>query len=116
MTSGIPDSDRSGQSRVTIDALLTAPSFALLHRPNSVRDGQIEVLFGDASTVAALADLKADLAPGPAETTHRMLAAIPYRQVAERGFDCIDDGEPIRVLTVTGQATIEKRYLFELLP
>ena len=60
MTSAIPDSDRSRQPSVTLGALLTAPSFELLHRPDSVGDGQIEVLFGDTSAVAALADLKAD--------------------------------------------------------
>ena len=45
-----------------------------------------------------------------------MLAAIPYRQVAEKGFECIDDGEPIRAITVTAHTTIEKSRLLELLP
>jgi 2-amino-4-deoxychorismate synthase len=69
--------------------------FALLHRNGA---DHVEILTGDAVTVATLADIP--LSPG-APT----LAVIPYRQIAERGFDCVDDGAPLECMRVTGRET-----------
>jgi phenazine biosynthesis protein phzE len=65
--------------------------FALLHRDGA---DHVEVLTGDVVTVGALADIP--LSPGT-----QTLAVIPYRQIAERGFDCVDDGAPLECLRVT---------------
>jgi len=67
--------------------------FAYLHRDGA---DQIEVLSGDVVTVATLADipLEADR-PGP-----QTLALVPYRQIAERGFECVDDGVPLQCLRI----------------
>jgi phenazine biosynthesis protein phzE len=68
--------------------------FALLHRDGA---DHVEVLTGDVVTVAALADIP--LTPGrPGPQT---LALVPYRQIAERGFDCVDDGAPLECLRIT---------------
>ncbi len=64
--------------------------FALLHRDGA---DHVEVLTGDVRTVATLADIP--LHPG-----RPTLAVIPYRQIAERGFDCVDDGAPLECLLV----------------
>jgi phenazine biosynthesis protein phzE len=64
--------------------------FALLHRDGA---DHVEVLTGDVVTVATLADIP--LSPGG-----RTLAVVPYRQIAERGFDCVDDGAPLECLRV----------------
>jgi phenazine biosynthesis protein phzE len=72
--------------------------FALLHRDGAEH---VEVLTGDVVTVATLADIP--LCPGG-----RTLAVVPYRQIAERGFDCVDDGAPLECLRVEGY---EKRPL-----
>jgi phenazine biosynthesis protein phzE len=69
--------------------------FALLHRDGA---DHVEVLTGDVVTVATLADIP--LAPG-----RPTLAVIPYRQIAERGFDCVDDGAPLECLLVTSRTT-----------
>jgi 2-amino-4-deoxychorismate synthase len=61
--------------------------FALLHRDGA---DHVEVLTGDVITVATLADIPI----GPT------LALIPYRQITERGFDCVDDGAPLECLVV----------------
>jgi 2-amino-4-deoxychorismate synthase len=69
--------------------------FAYLHRDGA---DQIEVLTGDIVTVATLADIPLDPArPGP-----QTLALVPYRQIAERGFDCVDDGAPLQCLRIAG--------------
>jgi phenazine biosynthesis protein phzE len=65
--------------------------FALLHRDGA---DHVEVLTGDVITVATLADI-------PIRETLPTLAVIPYRQIAERGFDCVDDGAPLECLLAT---------------
>ncbi|MFF5292096.1 anthranilate synthase family protein [Paractinoplanes globisporus] len=69
--------------------------FALLHRDGA---DHVEVLTGDVITVATLADI-------PVEPGRQTLAVIPYRQIAERGFDCVDDGAPLECLLITSRGT-----------
>ncbi|MCO8274986.1 anthranilate synthase family protein [Actinoplanes sp. TRM 88003] len=64
--------------------------FALLHRDGA---DHVEVLTGDVVTVAALDDI-------PLHRGRPTLAVIPYRQITERGFDCVDDGAPLECLIV----------------
>jgi len=64
--------------------------FAYLHRDGA---DHVEVLTGDVVTVATLADI-------PLEPGHPTLALVPYRQIAERGFACVDDGAPLECLLV----------------
>ncbi len=69
--------------------------FALLHRDGA---DHVEILDGDVVTVATLADIP--LTPG-----QQTLALVPYRQIAERGFDCVDDGAPLECLLVRSRRT-----------
>lgn len=76
-----------------VDRLLRddAPPFALLRRRTPGRDHDtVEVLTGEVREVARLADLPVGELPS--------LALVPYRQIAERGFDVTDDGTPLAVL------------------
>lgn len=88
---------------------LRAPAFALLHRPETNGPGSLDVLVGDVSQVTALADIALP-EPGhvPLEPAARpdVLALIPYRQIHERGFACVDDGSPLITITVTGHQTV----------
>jgi phenazine biosynthesis protein phzE len=80
--------------------LLGAPDpgpFALLRREGSEH---LEVLRGPLSTVARLADIPLPEHADGDEAGPRTLALVPYRQLAERGFDRIDDGTPLACLTV----------------
>jgi phenazine biosynthesis protein phzE len=65
--------------------------FALLHRDGA---DHVEALTGDVITVATLAEI-------PLEPGRPTLAVIPYRQITERGFACVDDGAPLECLRVT---------------
>jgi phenazine biosynthesis protein phzE len=64
--------------------------YALLHRDGA---DHVDVLTGDVVTVATLDDIP--MTPGTP-----VLAVIPYRQITERGFECIDDGAPLECLLV----------------
>ena len=70
------------------------PAFALLRRsPDSV-----DVLVGDVVELSRLADIPL--------SDREVLAIVPYRQIAERGFDCVDDGAPLLALLVTERETV----------
>ncbi len=90
-----------------LDRLLAPrpPAFALLYRPQSGQPGTVDILTGTSSSADTLADIPL---PGPADPAaglrHDVLAVIPYRQIAERGFSCIDDGAPLITLAVSQQA------------
>ncbi|WP_127502481.1 anthranilate synthase family protein [Actinoplanes solisilvae] len=64
--------------------------FALLHRDGA---DHVEVLTGDVVTVASLDDI-------PLHRGRPTLAVVPYRQITERGFDCVDDAAPLECLIV----------------
>ncbi|MEU0083930.1 anthranilate synthase family protein [Streptomyces sp. NPDC006274] len=76
-----------------IDRLLEddCPPFALLRRRTPGHDHDtVEVLIGDVREVDRLAAVP--VGEGPS------LALVPFRQIAERGFDVTDDGTPLSVL------------------
>ncbi|MGW0736637.1 anthranilate synthase family protein [Streptomyces sp. NPDC002851] len=96
-------------TRQPLDRVLTPkpPAFALLHRPETTGPGALEVLLGRISLPRTLAAIPVpDAAAGTGEPHQEVLALVPYRQLAERGFDCPDDGSPLIALAVTEQQTV----------
>ncbi|GAA0660873.1 phenazine biosynthesis protein PhzE [Kitasatospora atroaurantiaca] len=94
-----------------------APAFALLHRPETGAADRIDVLVGEVAEVEALADIP--LRAGAAVTgraEHEVLAVVPYRQIAERGFAAADDGSPLITLTVREQGSVHVEEALERLP
>ncbi|MFF1379134.1 anthranilate synthase family protein [Streptomyces sp. NPDC058308] len=82
------------------------PPFALLHRPERTGPEVLDLLRGDVSYPASLLDLPLSEEEPAAGPRHETLAVIPYRQLAERGFTCTDDGSPLIALSVTDQHTV----------
>ncbi|OJF13669.1 anthranilate synthase family protein [Couchioplanes caeruleus] len=82
--------------------------FALLHRDGAEH---VEILHGDVVTVPTLADI-----PLPAGSGPRTLALVPYRQIAERGFACIDDGTPLECLRIRAARTVPVAEMIDSLP
>ena len=76
------------------------PPFALLHRGDGV-----DVLLGDVSEVDTLADLPLR----EHGTGHDVLAVVPYRQIAERGFTAADDDTPLLAMRVSEQDEVSVR-------
>ncbi|MER7282825.1 anthranilate synthase family protein [Dactylosporangium sp. NPDC000244] len=79
--------------------------FALLYRPGST-DG-VEVLTGALSTVDTIAELPA---------TGTVLALVPFRQIRERGFACVDDGTGLLALRVADRQVLPVGLAAALLP
>jgi phenazine biosynthesis protein phzE len=86
------------------------PPFALLYRPEATGPGILDVVVGETATARTLAELRA---PGAADTArtgdgarHEVLALVPYRQIAERGFAAPDEDTPLVAMTVTGQERV----------
>lgn len=93
-----------------LDQILADPSglsWALLWR-----EGQedVEVLLGEVEDVELLRDV-----PRPGDGAP-VLALVPYRQIAERGFDVHDDGTPLRVLRATAYQRVSLDDLVNVLP
>ncbi|MGH3836747.1 MAG: anthranilate synthase family protein [Pseudonocardiaceae bacterium] len=82
-------------------------AFALLHRPEAIGPDRLEVLLGEVSTPALLADIPLPAQAGRlGEPRHDALVLVPYQQVAERGFAVAADGSPLIVMSVTDQGEI----------
>jgi phenazine biosynthesis protein phzE len=81
-----------------VAAGLDTGPFALLRRAGTA---QLDVLTGDVVTVGALADIPLPTGAGP-----QTLALVPFRQIAERGFDCVDDGTPLECLRIASATTV----------
>ncbi|MEV0041425.1 chorismate-binding protein, partial [Streptomyces sp. NPDC050804] len=93
------------------------PAFALLHRPEATGQGVLDVLVGEISTPKTLADIPVpEDFPHTGGPRHEVLAIVPYRQIAERGFTCADDGEPLIAMTVTGQDLLPVAEALRRLP
>ncbi|MFD7123845.1 MULTISPECIES: anthranilate synthase family protein [Streptomyces] len=86
-----------------------APPFALLRRRTPGRDhDHVELLIGGVREVDRLADLPVGAAPA--------LALVPFRQIAERGFDVRDDGTPLSVLVADETHEVGLAELLAALP
>ncbi|MFD6986122.1 phenazine-specific anthranilate synthase component I, partial [Streptomyces sp. NPDC059956] len=103
-------------------------AFALLYRPESTAPGTLEVLLGHTATCATLADLPLteprvpadpkghDTAPTAPAGGGELLALVPYRQITERGYAALDDGEPLIALTVTDRQNLPLATALRRLP
>ncbi len=68
----------------------------------------MEVLIGGVREVERLADLPVGASPA--------LALVPFRQIAERGFDVRDDGTPLSVLVAEESHELELTEVLAALP
>lgn len=93
-----------------LDQIVADPSgqsWAILWREDEER---VEVLVGDVVDLDELAQLPRPTPGAP------VLAAVPFRQIAERGFAVHDDGTPLRVLLPTAVQRLELEDLVAALP
>ncbi|MDR1187625.1 MAG: chorismate-binding protein [Bifidobacteriaceae bacterium] len=79
--------------------------FALIRRGGSA---VVEVLTGPVKDVDKTGDIPLEDKP--------VLAVVPFRQIAERGFDVVDDQAPLRCLIVEQRSRIAVKDLIESLP
>jgi phenazine biosynthesis protein phzE len=78
-------------------------AFMLLARANDSGARTLEIHAGDVQPCSSLGAIP----PLPAgQETSASIAIIPYRQLIERNYACVDDGEPLLVLQVASQQTV----------
>jgi len=83
------------------------PPFALLHRPTADGGGRLEVLVGEVRPWPTLGEIPLPQPPAADGSAHHdVLALVPYRQIAERGYAGVDDGAPLLALHVTAHETV----------
>ncbi|MCW3840000.1 chorismate-binding protein [Micromonospora yasonensis] len=83
--------------------------FALVRRAGA---DHLELFTGTVRTAERLADLPLPGGgPGP-----RTLALVPYRQIAERGFACVDDDTPLECLVIAEHRRIPLDEVVAALP
>lgn len=95
-----------------------APSaYALVCRHGPGAAASLEVLTGDLTTPATLGSIPVPSRREPAGLPcHDVLVLIPYRQITERGFACVDDRARLLAITVTGQQRVPLPLALRLLP
>jgi phenazine biosynthesis protein phzE len=105
------------------DELLTTilgnspPPFALIYRPESTNSKAVEILTGQVKQLETLTDLAQCYSPHLSKGgDHDVLAIIPYRQITERGFECVDDKEPLIALCIEAAAQLSKLDLLAQIP
>ena len=88
-------------AREAIAAVQGHEAWAIIRRSTRAGDRDtVGVLGGSRSVVEQIMDIPlSEGPPAPGRTCDR-LVAVPFRQVAERGFDAHDDGTPLVVVDV----------------
>ena len=83
-------------------------AYALLHRPKSTGSPHVEVFTGEFAEHGRLEEL----------SVHKgqVLALLPYRQITERGFACVDDGSPLLAMAVSERASVPLDDVLDRLP
>ncbi|MFD7624469.1 anthranilate synthase family protein [Streptomyces sp. NPDC059851] len=92
------------------------PAFALIHRPETTVRRSLDVFLGEFTEAATLADIPlADVEAG-AGVRQDVLALVPYRQLAERGFAAPDDGTPLLAMTIAEQGQVPLATVLDRIP
>ncbi len=92
-------------------------AFALIsRRTSSPAQPEIDVLNGSVQTFLRLEDIPSGRSNEPGSARQRYLALIPYRQITEVGFECIDDDESLQAIEIERHETISVPEVLARLP
>ena len=96
-----------------LDDVVARPAWAVIRQQDSAT---VTLLGGTPSTVDRLADVPLEEGrPDEGRSADRLLA-IPFRQVAERGFEVHDDGTPLTVVDIEREHHVALSDLLAVLP
>ena len=91
-------------ARDAIAALQGHEAWAIIRRSTRAGDRDtVGVLGGRRTEVASILDIPLESGPPPEGRQCDRLVAVPFRQVAERGFEAHDDGTPLVVVEVDSE-------------
>ncbi len=82
-----------------------AMPFAMLYRPEAHEGSYVDIFTGEFSIEEKLEDvvLREDADSQDATPSHEKLILIPYRQIAENGFEVTDDNTPLFIMDINQQ-------------
>ena len=96
-----------------LDELVGYPAFALIRLRDSAT---VTLLGGHREDLERLADVPLDHGPATTGPLFDRLLAVPFRQVAERGYEVHDDGTPLSVISVQSHHEVRLAEMLRLLP
>jgi 2-amino-4-deoxychorismate synthase len=106
-------SDAASDARSALDALLGHQAWAAIRLRDSAT---VTLVGGTPSTVERILDIPLEEGVPPAGRRFDRLVAIPFRQVAERGFEVHDDGTPLTVVDIESEVEVPVDDLLGVLP
>ncbi|MFE2142358.1 anthranilate synthase family protein [Streptomyces sp. NPDC059456] len=92
------------------------PSFALIHRPETTVTRQLDLFLGEFTEAATLADIPLRDVEAGAGARQDVLTLVPYRQLAERGFEAPDDGTPLLAMVIEEQGQVPLHTVLSAIP
>ena len=99
--------------RALLEQVQGQQAWAVIRRKAAATAG---IVGGTRSEVDSILDIPLeDGIPEPGRSADR-LVAVPFRQIAERGFDVIDDGTPLVVVDITEEHEVGVEDLIAALP
>jgi 2-amino-4-deoxychorismate synthase len=103
----------SAEAGAALDAVLAHEAWAVIRLRDSAT---VTLVGGSRGEVARLADVPLEDGPPPDGRRFDRLLAIPFRQLAERGFEVHDDGTPLTVVDIAIEAEVALAELVAALP
>ena len=104
-------------ARAAIDALQGHEAWAIIRRSTRVGAKDTVGLLGGRRWVAdSILDVPLEQGPPPPGRTCDRLLAVPFRQVAERGFEAHDDGTPLVVVDVEEEHEFSVAEVLDAIP
>ncbi|HSE72357.1 MAG TPA: anthranilate synthase family protein, partial [Nocardioidaceae bacterium] len=96
-----------------LEALLEHEAWAAIRLRDSAT---VTLVGGTRSEVASLMDVPLEQGPPAVDRRFDRLLAVPFRQVAERGFEVHDDGAPLTVIDIATESEVPLPDLLAVLP
>jgi phenazine biosynthesis protein phzE len=106
-------SDAANAARSALDALQGHEAWAAIRLRDSAT---VTLVGGTPSTVDRILDVPLEEGVPPVGRRFDRLVAIPFRQVAERGFEVHDDGTPLTVVDIASEVEVPVADLLGVLP
>ncbi len=99
--------------RALLDDIWGHEAWAVIRRKASPTVGLVG---GPRSVVESISDISLEQGVPPEGRSVDRLVAVPFRQIAERGFDVIDDDTPLVVVDIEAEHEVDVDDLLAVLP
>jgi phenazine biosynthesis protein phzE len=107
----------TADARAAIDALQGHEAWAAIRLSSRAGDADTVTLVGGRrSEVSSILDVPLEEGPPPEGRRFDRLVAIPFRQVAERGFEAHDDGAPLVVVDIDSEVSVPVADVLQAIP